>query len=124
MSLRLVLFCWLSLGVVVPGCGTSSQEDKKAAPKAQVMGHGTQSSGWLGVGVTLPLPGTSSSALPSRVAGIRRWTTRQQAIGPMTGSRGGRGHNPGHIVARWYGLNQLETADRIAISRAFGPCYC
>jgi hypothetical protein len=37
--------------------------------------------------------------------------------------RDARGHNSGHIVARWYGLNQLETAYRIAISRAFGSCY-
>lgn len=70
MSLRLVLFCWLCLGVFVSGCGTASQADKKGYPKAQVIGHGTQRSGWLGVGVTIPLPGTSSSAPPSSASGL------------------------------------------------------
>jgi len=65
MSLRLVLFCWLCLGVFVSGCGTTSQEDKKAYPKPQVIGHGTQRSGWLGMGVTIPFPGKSSSVPPS-----------------------------------------------------------
>ena len=69
MMLRLVLFCWICLGVFVTGCGTFSQEDKKDYPKAQVIGHGTQGSGWLGMGVTIPLPGTSSSAPPSSAAG-------------------------------------------------------
>jgi hypothetical protein len=70
MMLRLVLFCWICLGVFVTGCGTASQEDKKDYPKAQVIGHGTQGSGWLGMGVTIPLPGTSSSAPPSSAAGL------------------------------------------------------
>jgi hypothetical protein len=61
MSLRLVLFCWLCVGVFVSGCGTASQEDKKDSPKAQVIGHETQRSGWLGVGMTFPLPGKSSA---------------------------------------------------------------
>jgi hypothetical protein len=65
MILRLVLFCWLCLAVLMSGCGTASQEDKKDAPKAQVMGHGTQRSGWLGMGVTIPLPSKSSSVAPS-----------------------------------------------------------
>jgi len=64
MSLRPVLFCWICLGVFVTGCGTASQENKKDYPKAQVIGHGTQGSGWLGMGVTIPLPGKSSSAHP------------------------------------------------------------
>jgi len=62
MSLPIVLFCWICLGVFVSGCGTASQEDKKDYPKTQVIGHGTQRSGWLGVGVTIPLPSKSSSA--------------------------------------------------------------
>ena len=65
MSLRLVLFCWVCLGVFAAGCGTASQADKKDSPKAQVIGHGTQRSGWLGVGVTIPFPGKSSSAAGS-----------------------------------------------------------
>jgi hypothetical protein len=65
MSLRLVLLCWICLGVFVSGCGTASQADKKDYPKAQVIGHGTQGSGWLGVGVTIPLPSKSSSAAGS-----------------------------------------------------------
>jgi hypothetical protein len=69
MSLRLVLFCWICLVVFVSGCGTASQADKKGYPKAQVIGHGTQRSGWLGVGVTIPLPGMSSSAPPSSASG-------------------------------------------------------
>jgi hypothetical protein len=69
MSLRLVLFCWICLGVFLSGCGTASQGDKKDYPKAQVIGHGTQRSGWLGVGVTIPLPGKSSSAPPSSASG-------------------------------------------------------
>jgi hypothetical protein len=69
MSLRLVLLCWICLGVFVTGCGTASQENKKDYPKAQVIGHGTQGSGWLGMGVTIPLPGKSSSAPPSSAAG-------------------------------------------------------
>jgi hypothetical protein len=69
MSLRLVLFCWICLGVFLSGCGTASQGDKKDSPKAQVIGHGTQRSGWLGVGVTIPLPGKSSSAPPSSASG-------------------------------------------------------
>jgi hypothetical protein len=69
MSLRLVLFCWICLGVFVAGCGTASQENKKDYPKAQVIGHGTQGSGWLGMGVTIPFPGKSSSAPPSSAAG-------------------------------------------------------
>jgi hypothetical protein len=69
MSLRLVLFCWICLGVFVSGCGTASQGDKKDYPKAQVIGHGTQRSGWLGVGVTIPLPGGSSSAPSSTAQG-------------------------------------------------------
>jgi len=36
MSLRLVLFCWICMGVFVSGCGTGSQADKKDYPKAQV----------------------------------------------------------------------------------------
>jgi hypothetical protein len=68
MSLRLVLFCWLCLGVSMSGCGTASKEDKKDYPKTQVIGHGTQGSGWLGVGVTIPLPGKSSSGPPSSAA--------------------------------------------------------
>lgn len=69
MSLRLILFCWICLGIFVSGCGTASQEDKKDYPKAQVIGHGTQRSGWLGVGLTIPFPGKSSSATPSSAAG-------------------------------------------------------
>ena len=69
MSLRLVLFCWICLGVFLSGCGTASQEGKKDYPKAQVIGHGTQRSGWLGVGVTIPFPGKSSSAPPSSATG-------------------------------------------------------
>ena len=69
MSLRLVVFCWICLGVFVSGCETASQTDKKDYPKAQVIGHGTQGSGWLGVGVTIPLPGKSNSAPPSSAAG-------------------------------------------------------
>jgi hypothetical protein len=69
MSLRPVLFCWICQGVFVTGCGTASQENKKDYPKAQVIGHGTQGSGWLGMGVTIPLPGKSSSAPPSSAAG-------------------------------------------------------
>ena len=69
MSLRLVLCCWICLGVFVSGCGTASQEDKKDYPKAQAIGHGTQGSGWLGVGMTIPLPGKSSSAPSSSAAG-------------------------------------------------------
>jgi hypothetical protein len=69
-SLRVVLFCWICLNVVVSGCGTASQEDKKDYPKAQVIGHGTQpGSSWLGVGVTIPLPGKSSSVPPSSASG-------------------------------------------------------
>jgi hypothetical protein len=63
--MRLILFCWICLGVFVSGCGTASQENKKDYPKAQVIGHGTQGSGWLGVGVTIPLPSKRSSAPPS-----------------------------------------------------------
>ena len=37
MSLRLVLFCWICLGVFVSGCGTASQGEKKVYPKAQVI---------------------------------------------------------------------------------------
>jgi hypothetical protein len=69
MSLRPVLFCWICQRVFVTGCGTASQENKKDYPKAQVIGHGTQGSGWLGMGVTIPLPGKSSSAPPSSAAG-------------------------------------------------------
>lgn len=69
MSLRLVLFCWICLGVFVSGCGTTSQEDKKGYPRVGVIGHGTQRSGWLGAGVTIPFPGKSSSAPPSSAAG-------------------------------------------------------
>jgi hypothetical protein len=69
MSLRLVLFYWICLGVFVSGCGTASQADKKDYPKAQVIGHGTQGSGWLGVGVTIPLPGKNSSVPASSAAG-------------------------------------------------------
>ena len=43
-------------------CGTASQEDKKDHPKTQVIGHGTQRAGWLGVGFTIPLPSKSGSA--------------------------------------------------------------
>jgi len=53
----------------VSGCGTASQEDKKDYPKAQVIGHGTQRSGWLGMGVTIPFPGKSSNAPPSSATG-------------------------------------------------------
>jgi hypothetical protein len=69
MSLRLVLLCWICLGVFVTGCGTASQENKKDYPKAQVIGHGTQRSGWLGMGVTIPFPGKSSSASSSSATG-------------------------------------------------------
>ena len=69
MRLRLVLFGWICMGVFVSGCGTASQADKKGYPKAQVIGHGTQRSGWLGVGVTIPLPGTNSSTPPSSASG-------------------------------------------------------
>lgn len=65
MSLRLMLFCWICLVVFVSGCETASQVDKKDSPKAQVIGHGTQRSGWLGVGVTIPFPGKSRSAAGS-----------------------------------------------------------
>ena len=70
MSQRQVLFCWICLNVFVSGCGTVSQEDKNNRPKAQVIGHGTQpGSSWLGVGLTIPLPGKSSNALPSSASG-------------------------------------------------------
>ena len=69
MSLHLVLFCWICLGVFLSGCGTASQENKKDYPKTQVIGHGTQRSGWLGMGVTIPFPGKTSSAPPSSATG-------------------------------------------------------
>ena len=69
MCLRRALFCWLCLGVFVSGCGTMSQEGKKDFPRAGVIGHRTQRFGWLGVGVTVPFPGQSSSTPLSNVTG-------------------------------------------------------
>jgi hypothetical protein len=78
VSLRLVLFCSICLGVFLSGCGTASQEDKKDFPKAQVIGHGTQRSGWLGMGVTIPFPSLASAAAPhppaQRVQGMHNPT--------------------------------------------------
>ena len=69
MRLPLVLLSWICLGVFLSGCGTSSQEGKKDYPRAGVIGHGTQRSGWLGVGVTVPFPGKSSSPPSSSATG-------------------------------------------------------
>jgi hypothetical protein len=72
MRPRPVLLYWICLGVLISGCGTASQEGKKDYPKTQVIGHGTQGSGWLGIGMTIPLPGKSSNVPPSSASGSER----------------------------------------------------
>jgi hypothetical protein len=72
MRPRPVLFYLICLCVFMSSCGTAGQEGKKDYPKTQVIGHGTQGSGWLGVGMTIPLPGKSSSAPPSSASGSER----------------------------------------------------
>ena len=69
MRPRPALLYWICLGVFMSGCGTTSQESQKDYPKAQVIGHGTQGSGWLGVGMIIPLPGKNSKVPPSSASG-------------------------------------------------------
>jgi hypothetical protein len=85
MRPRLVLFYWTCMGVFISGCGTANQESKRDYPKAQVIGYGIQGSGWLGMGMTIPLPGKSSNVPPSSASGSEGAQPRQQVIVPMTG---------------------------------------
>lgn len=57
---------WIAGLTLMAACSTTSQDDPKTRPRAQVIGHGiTPGSSRAGVGITIPFPGNSTKPSPS-----------------------------------------------------------
>ena len=66
MRTSVVWIGWIVGLTLVAACSTTSPDDAKTRPRAQVIGHGTTpGSSWAGVGITIPFPGQRTNPSPS-----------------------------------------------------------